>query len=72
MTIPSNEEIESLARSAGQSVNFLSLLLLLFLGLKLSNIIQWSWWWVLAPIWAPIIGICVLLLLSLIIAMFGE
>lgn len=32
---------------------FLSLLLLLFIGLKLTGYIDWSWWWVLAPFWIP-------------------
>lgn len=72
MTMPSNEEFESFARLTVRSVNCLSLLLLLLIGMKLSNVIQWSWWGVLAPIWAPIITICLLLLLALIIAMFGE
>lgn len=30
---------------------FLSLLALLFIGLKLTDHIDWSWWWVLAPVW---------------------
>ena len=38
----------------GGGVGFLSLLFLLFLGLKLGNVIDWSWWWVFAPIWVPI------------------
>lgn len=39
-------------------VSFLGLLFLLFLGLKLTNNIDWSWWWVTAPLWGPIaIGI---------------
>ena len=29
------------------------LLFLLFLGLKLGGVIDWSWWWVTAPIWIP-------------------
>jgi hypothetical protein len=29
-------------------------LALLFIGLKLTGYIAWSWWWVLAPIWLPI------------------
>ena len=33
---------------------FLSLLGLLFIGLKLSGIINWSWWLVLLPIYGPI------------------
>ena len=36
-------------------VGFLSLLFLLFLGLKLGNVIDWSWWWVFAPIWMPVL-----------------
>lgn len=27
------------------------LLFLLFLALKLTEIIDWSWWWVTAPLW---------------------
>jgi len=33
----------------GTSASFL--LFLLFLGLKLTNLISWSWWWVTAPLW---------------------
>lgn len=25
-----------------------------FLVLKLTHVIDWSWWWVFAPFWAPI------------------
>jgi len=31
-----------------------TLLFLIFLVLKLTNFIQWSWWWITAPLWAPI------------------
>ena len=30
------------------------LLFLVFLVLKLTNVIQWSWLWVSAPLWVPI------------------
>lgn len=30
---------------------FISLLTVLFIGLKLTGYIDWSWWWVLSPIW---------------------
>ena len=36
---------------AKSSVSFLSLLGLLFIGLKLTDNIDWSWWWVLSPFW---------------------
>jgi len=32
---------------------FIPLLTTLFIGLKLTGYIDWSWWWVLAPIWIP-------------------
>ena len=34
---------------------FWQLLLLLFIGLKLSGHIDWSWWFVFAPAWGYII-----------------
>lgn len=47
--------------------NFVSLLFLLFLGLKLSNHIDWSWWWVFSPIWIPfVLVVSVMILFGLI------
>jgi hypothetical protein len=31
-----------------------TVLLVVFLTLKLTDQITWSWWWVLTPVWAPI------------------
>ena len=44
---------------------FLELLFLLFLGLKLGNVIDWSWWWVFAPLWVPIALAAVIVVLLL-------
>lgn len=33
--------------------NFLALLTAIFVGLKLASVIDWSWWWVLSPLWLP-------------------
>lgn len=33
-----------------------SLLLVAFVVLKLCNVIDWSWFWVLSPIWIPVFG----------------
>lgn len=32
-------------------VSFAGLLTLIFITLKLTGYITWSWWWVLAPLW---------------------
>lgn len=34
------------------TVNFTGLLFIVFLVLKLTHVIDWSWWWVTAPLWA--------------------
>jgi hypothetical protein len=36
-------------------LDFFVLLGLLFIGLKLTNFIDWSWWWVLAPLYGPFV-----------------
>ncbi len=40
---------------------FLSILFLIFLTLKLTGHITWSWWWVTAPLWGGLVVVCILL-----------
>ena len=47
----------------------LSLLTLLFVGLKLTHYIDWSWWWVLSPTLFQV-GLGLLILLAVFIAGF--
>lgn len=37
--------------SSSGGVGFAGLLTVLFVGLKLTDHIDWSWWWVLSPLW---------------------
>jgi hypothetical protein len=37
-----------------KGVSFSGLLAITFIVLKLIDVIQWSWVWVLAPIWIPL------------------
>ena len=39
--------------SSSEGVAVLSLLALIFIILKLTGSIGWSWWWVLSPLWIP-------------------
>lgn len=44
-----------------------TVLLLIFVTLKLTNLIDWSWWWVLSPLWIGIaIGLVFLLIFFMI------
>ena len=41
-------------------VSFFGLLTILFVAFKLANIIEWSWLWVLSPVWIPLASILTL------------
>lgn len=44
-------------------IGFFGLLGIVFIVLKLMNVISWSWWLVLAPLWVPTaIGVVILIL----------
>lgn len=40
-------------------MTFINLLAVLFIGLKLADIITWSWWLVLLPLYPAIIAIII-------------
>lgn len=42
------------AQKSSGGIGFGGALVLLFIGLKLGGLIQWSWLWVLCPIWIPL------------------
>ena len=47
--------------SASGGIGFAGALTLLFIGLKLGGVIDWSWWWVLSPLWiSALLGVLIL------------
>lgn len=42
-----------------------TLLFVVFLVLKLTNVIDWSWWWVTAPLWIPFSIVAVFMIIML-------
>lgn len=44
-----------------------TILTLIFIVLKLTGHINWSWWWVLSPVW---IGLALVLLIILIMLLY--
>lgn len=42
-------------KSSGGGISFLGLLTILFITLKLTHVVAWSWWLVLLPLWLPIL-----------------
>jgi hypothetical protein len=48
--------------SSSGGIGFTGLLTILFIALKLTHVIDWSWWWVLSPLWiGGLIGVLILL-----------
>jgi len=43
--------MSSSSSSSSGGVGVLGLLGVLFVGLKLTGFVSWSWWWVTAPLW---------------------
>ena len=52
-----------MSNNPSSSISFGGVLTILFIALKLLGYINWSWWWVLSPIW---IGIVIMLLTLLV------
>lgn len=50
-----------------------TVLFIVFLVLKLTGTITWSWWWVTAPLWIPVAIVVAFLIISgLIIFLLGR
>ena len=39
----------------GSGIGIIDLFVVMLIGLKLANVIDWSWWWVLAGWWVQLV-----------------
>lgn len=58
--------------SSSSGIGFTGLLTVLFIGLKLTGYITWSWWWVLSPLWIVPLTILALILLFAVVAALAS
>jgi hypothetical protein len=58
--------------SSSSGVGFFGLMFLIFMTLKLTGYITWSWWWVTAPLWGGFAIILLIVLLVLLITTLNE
>lgn len=50
-----------------------TVLFIVFLVLKLTETIDWSWWWVTAPLWIPVaIVLAFVIIIGIITYIFGS
>lgn len=54
------------------TVNFTGMLFIVFLILKLTDVISWSWWWVTAPLWIPVLLYVLILIIIFCICGFNA
>ncbi len=50
-----DEKYKRFNKQTSAGANALELLSIAFIVLKLCKVITWSWWWVLSPIWIPLV-----------------
>jgi hypothetical protein len=62
-----------MSKTQSVSVNFpfLGILTLIFITLKLTGHIAWSWWWVLSPLWIPVVIVLLIAIIAGIVIAFG-
>jgi len=58
--------------SAGGGIGCLTVLGLIFITLKLTGNIVWSWWWVLAPFWIPLAIVLAVIAFAMLIASIAS
>lgn len=56
--------------AASGGIGFCGLLTILFIALKLCNVIAWGWLWILSPLWIPFVLVIGILLITVIFAGF--
>ena len=58
-----------MSESRTGGIGFSGLLTIVFITLNLTDYIDWSWWWVLSPLWIPFVVIAIVIVL---LAMFTN
>lgn len=60
---------KSSSSSSSGGIGFFGLLGVAFIVLKLCGVINWSWWWVLSPLWGGLALVLGILAVVLVIAL---
>jgi len=58
------------ATSNARGIGVVGLLGVLFVALKLTGVINWSWWWVTAPFWGSLLLGLIVFAVVLVVAWF--
>lgn len=53
-----------MSNNSSSGIKLEGVLFLVFLVLKLTKVIDWSWWWVTAPLWIPVIIVILIAIIA--------
>ena len=68
MYLNDNVEARRSSNTATGGIGFSGLLTVAFIVLKLCHVINWSWWWVLSPLWISLAIAVVLVIVVVLVA----
>jgi hypothetical protein len=63
---------DSNTTTSNRGIGFAGLLTIAFIVLKLTHVINWSWWWVVCPMWLSAAFVVVILFFVAIIALLAK
>jgi hypothetical protein len=58
--------------SGGGGIGFVGLLTIVFITLKLTHVIAWSWWWVLSPLWISVAVVALIGIIAVFVALLRK
>lgn len=58
--------------NGSNGIGFLGLLAIAFIVLKLTNYIDWSWWWVTLPLWGGFALVIFIILIVFLVKIFKN
>lgn len=58
---------------SNKGISWVTVLTVLFIILKITDKIDWSWWWVLSPLWISIsLSVVIFIVVAVIVSIFGR
>ena len=59
--------------TSSNGIGFGTVLFLVFLVLKLTGNIDWSWWWVTSPLWIPLaLGVAIIGIAGIVMILLNK